>query len=137
MIRKESLSYGNWVYYPNVDNKPARIVSLSCDDIGIETDNCVVFVNRGYISPLALSNEILEKNGFVLHDGIYTWRKGEDELSVNHYGQYTEISYRLLDISDVTETDFGCGITIKNRCAYVHELQNFITLVGIKKEIVL
>lgn len=137
MIRKESLSYGNWVYYPNIDNKPARIVSVSCDDIGIEIDNSVHFVSLGYISPLALSNEILEKNGFVLQDGCYTWRKGEEELSVNHYGEYTEISYANLCISDVTETDYGCGITIKNRCAFVHELQNFITLVEIKKEIVL
>jgi hypothetical protein len=135
MIRIESLSYGNWVYYPNVDNKPARIVSVSCDGIGIEVDNSVHFVGLGYISPLALSIEILEKNGFVLHDGIYTWRKGEDELSVNHYGQYTEISYANLSISDITETDYGCEITIKNRCAFVHELQNFITLVGVKKEI--
>jgi len=136
------LRVGDWVYYdPNVfiedeyePTKDVEIVQIrNGDDIGIAIEECY--------TPIPLTKEILEKNGFVIYNQKYT-----SEAVYNLPGRrfYLETYNTLLNkyffvgCSIVKTRHFGRNVEwmpVIGKILYVHQLQNILRDLGIAKEI--
>lgn len=111
--------------------------------IGVEfIDGRYDVFNPEEITPIPLTGDILEKNGFKLRENCtsaWDWDKGEISIQVS--GLPDVFSRQTLTIY----TSGGCvgaGFSTKRTLSdlsihYVHELQHALRLCGINKEIVL
>lgn len=127
------------------DNEDNLITDYICDigyipqwnELGVKTCKCGnEWLRESEIAPLLLTPEILEKNGFSLN------KEETDSTIQNVYRHYTEffnfplgkgfyIEYDTIDnVFWITDHTF-----IKFKC--VHELQHFLKLCKINKEIIL
>ena len=132
----KELMIGDWVYYnPNVfiedeyePTKPIKITKItSGEDIDLAIEGCY--------SPIPLTPEILEKNGFkhieripIMGSEIGTWRS--DKLGGATIKKY------LIGI----EKTIFCLIAGHSKIGdiyHLHELQHALRLCGIEKEITL
>lgn len=114
----EDLMIGDWVSYRGIVNKVAP--ADFCKKAWIDE-----------IKPIPLTPEILEKNGYHTTP---VYDIDDDSIVYPHIdllGEWTwydgKIYYSITDEEVVVLFD----------CKYVHEFQNFLRCVGIKKEIVL
>lgn len=117
------LSIGDWVLDGN-DN-PAQILAIEnwsdgyvlnvrIKDMGIG----VVVITR--VRPILITQEILEKNGFVKNLGIY---------------YHSEVLFELERVRDTWHRTFSAGEYDLYEIKYVHQLQHALRLVGVGKEI--
>lgn len=119
-LKARELTIYDWVLYENEPMKIAEITSCY-------GDVSVCFVGRNYlidieeISPIPLTPEILEKNGWV-YDGVQLW-KNEDVIALE-IGCDGRNSYWW--------HMFDSPIAPIN---YVHELQHILTIMNIKETI--
>ena len=109
-------------------------------------------IHESYISPIPLTEEILEKNGIKLFS-TYThpyrdseWEEGELEEEMKHYPMYvyeTLNPYIAFVIRPneqelkVCSSNYKTRVEKKKEVIFVHELQHALKLCGIEKEIVL
>ena len=102
-------------------------IQLQQDDFGL--DECFF----GRLSPIPLTPEILEKNGFEnVGSEVYEC----DVLPF--YIWWERDRHRLgIDIEDSTYDKENFAQMLRVPVSYVHELQHALRLCGIKKEIVL
>ncbi len=121
-MRAEELMIGDWVLYnefiDKTKNKPVKIARLSKHKEEGDISS---------YSPIPLTAEILEKNGFILideKDKYYRWKYAE--------GVYVNVDFK-------SEEPY---VYISNRCyfaspvcRYVHQLQHALKMCGINKEI--
>ena len=128
---------GNLVY-SSFSNAPCKVTEIRLDESGYGV--CKVTVVDGYkdvasLSPIPLTREILEKNGFVEMDsGYYRYFLAYDE---NHYAGFESVllypeSYRIIITKE--EVD-GSQSQYKGKWLYLHQLQNILRDLGIEKEI--
>ena len=126
-MKVKDLSIGDWV---NVFNVPKQIEGIRIfkngDEIVYYDGDNGNFIKS--VTPIPLTKEILQKNGF---DGdVYLWNNIGDEKTLEYY----PFEHRL-------SLWYGEGksqeILFKYHCFSVHELQHALKLWGIKKEIVL
>jgi hypothetical protein len=118
-MKVTELMIGDWVY---LYGDPIKI---NIDDLGV-IDRDDTYDNGEHCRPIPLTAEILEKNGFIgktaisgsslyfypLNDKVYWYKGGIYAIGENVW-------------QDVYITS----------CEYVHQLQQTLRLVGIKKEI--
>ena len=120
----KDLMVGDWALD---GKKPAQITGIFCDDLFETTIS--PSVGGDCLSPIPLTAEILEKNGFVkqAYDG---WLISENngrrlvEYRTDYFGGLLRINY--------AEEPFS-KISIKLK--HVHELQHALKLCRINKEI--
>ena len=118
-MKANELMIANWV----IDNgKYAQITGITCDG-NIET-TVNEKSNIELISPIPLTPEILEKNGFEEWDGWFIYAPESAGIEIAWLGTILKIGGE-------------CGNLELPTIEYVHQLQNVFMLCGISKEIVL
>ena len=140
-MKAKDLMIGDWVLF---DHNPVRVAILGAaqDSLGLAVGDNVFGQPYSMIEPIPLTAEILVKNGFeeLVSDGkgvaAMLGRKSE-HTRVWMYcipGTFDSVSYvperKLLQLK-VMEG----GIAYLHNLQYVHELQHFLRLFGIEKEI--
>lgn len=128
-MKIKELNIGNWVL---INSEPARALRLT--QVGHSTFKGVsgqmYRVIGSSISPLPITPEILEKNGFVRKDK-YQFVNIDMLSTVEKYGN------KYYDYHNI----YKKGKTYRPTCVeadnirYVHELQHAMRLAGIEKEI--
>ena len=136
-MKTNELMIGDWVLCPQPFNNWHRVTAIDGLDNEVETTSDLY--DAGDISPIRLTPEILEKNGFEKLDfshyhinnralvldadgkweGPLSWHWVVTEMSTNAKGQPVVLDYYVATIN------------------YVHELQHALRLCGIEKEIIL
>ena len=128
-MKPENLMIGDWVLYnPNVfiedeyeSPKDCYPTKISCgEDIDVAIEDCY--------SPILLTAEILEKNGFVKNE--YGEMILEEELGTSEIYIVLEPTY------DEDYYWWGVNYVLITKIKSVHELQHVLRLVGIEKEII-
>lgn len=128
MLRSKDLMIGDWVY-SSFYNHPVRIAELYQDENGygfIKTDEKDDYSKSdASLSPIPLTEEILEKNGFEKYGpryaGIQQWATKEGE--------------RISLVQCISDGTWGLGDDLWIES--VHELQNWLHLRKKTKKIVL
>jgi len=115
-MEANKLMIGDWVFD---GDEVARVTSLTCDGI-IETT--LRLSNIENVTPIPLTAEILEKNGWKYNDMPFV--QGWEQYGILLYAGGS--GYRI-----------NCGTNIALIIDSVHELQHALRLCGIDKEIVL
>lgn len=122
-MKIEELSIGDWA---EIDGRPKRISSVLETPMGgmvrCKEQSITAFVE--HISPIPLTPEILEKNGFVeicgdfvvKHNGFYV----NAEAQENRFG---------LEVSADGHIIIACDVE------FVHQLQHALRLAGVGKDI--
>lgn len=129
-MKLEELMLNDWVLYNENLCKVARI----SERLFLEKDGKVFYAPIEKISPIPITAEILEKNGFIKikrEGGSYEYEISEDFFDVLIYEWSDSIwVYRY----DSTEMNLPHTQTTQS---YVHELQHALRLNGIDKDIIL
>jgi hypothetical protein len=125
-MKKEDLQIGDWVFSfhagRNVQIKELLEDSVVCSkNLRISADENIVIESYDNISPIELTEEILEKNGFKYSEW-YGWQIKGPDFTLCFVGGTPHF---LLDEL------FVCN------CPYVHTLQHALKLCEIEKKIVL
>lgn len=138
-IDARDLRIGNWlsVHHPTM---PAENIQVSADWIitieqinnGLIKEDSPLF---RIVEPIAITKEILEKNGFVkMANGYYRYFLAYDE---NYYAGFESVSFypETYGIDATKEEVDGFQSQHKGKCVYLHQLQNILRDLGIEKEI--
>lgn len=133
-MKVEDFMIGDWVVYDgDVDySDPVKIEGM---DIAIDrlvtSDREDVGING--VSPIPLTPEILEKNGFKDGNGYCMYYRDDDENLIIHYHSkytnYTNGKYNFINI------EYGYITIDELIIKYVHELQHALRLCGIDMDI--
>ena len=118
-MEANEIQIGDWVY-STFSKLPCKVTYLKLHESGyasVETTNVVGVKDMASLSPIPLTPEILEKNGFV-QDGESWWYQ----------------DFRIV-LSTSKGVSLVCGRQVK--FCYIHQLQHALRLCEIKKEIVL
>ena len=134
-MRIEELSVNDWVA---IDGKPIQISSVYATPLGgvvkYDHHNLSVFIE--VIEPIPLTDEILEKNGWVL-DKSSRWHICEITFDTRVNVWIGGTNQCRVEIS--TRTDeldwYFCYADFKLINPAVHQLQHALRLAGIEKEI--
>ena len=111
-MKANELMIGDWVLYNETHRQILEISGID-DEVYLETDELVV--HQSEIQPIPLTQEILEKNGFV-QDGESWWYQ----------------DFRIV-LSASKGVSLVCGRQVK--FCYIHQLQHALRLCGIEKTI--
>ena len=129
-MKSNELTVGDWVNYWNTDDGHAPYIDaikIEKDDFGLDED---VFFQL--IEPIQITQEILERNGFVKCIG------GRSKKSLQLIGDGLYVSWWNDRIVIRYKRAIGHPSAYLNcDCRYVHELQHTLRMAGIEKEIVL
>lgn len=122
-----NLSVGDWVLFAGFP----RRVGIVCSTFVYPHRPVLDIVSFAIkdISPIPITPEILEKNGFVKRD-TYIWNNPKMRCTAYLFGRKywdVRVTYRARDYRPTR-------ITIDN-ILYVHELQHALRLAGVEKEI--
>ena len=120
----------DWVLH---NTYPERIKLIG--NTMVKVCNCDDTIDVEEISPIPLTKEILEKNGFVKMDGDhYRYFLAYDD---NYYAGFESVNYYTdACFCNVTkECSDGTQAQSKGVYKHVHELQHALRLCGIEKEI--
>lgn len=118
-MKANELMIGDWVYSTFCD-KPCKVVGVEqyeSEYANVKVTNVSGVKDINSLTPIPLTPEILEKNGF-LNDGVSFWYK----------------DFRIL-LSTSKGVSLVCGRL--KIFEFVHELQHALRLCGIEKEIIL
>lgn len=128
----KNLMIGDWVYNAhhkcNIRLSPYDFFTHGHDIYG--SQYLTTFSKPTYgrdLTPIALTTTILEKNGFVQKGPIFVFAD-----------DYFDISIHELTDSIWTVTHHNCEMSLPDQrvhISYVHELQHFLRLCGVEKEI--
>ena len=123
-MKANELMIGDWVYSSFTLSKlPCKVTYLKLHESGygsVETTNVIGVKDIASLSPIPLTPEILEKNGFV---------KESRECHSKTLQYCVLIDGLWIDVSG--ENYF------EGKLEFVHQLQHALRLCGIEKEIVL
>jgi len=113
-MEAKDLMIGDWVWY---DNKQVQILQLSKDG------------KYRNITPIPLTQEILEKNGFTLKEG----EQGMYGVTIAPYYTRDDVPFEVFCDGEPFAIWFKDPVNIK----YVHEIQHALRLCGITREMIL
>lgn len=131
-MKANELMIGNLIYRPCCTDK---VVEIRSNGI-IGCDNLRGLIPFSEIEPIKITEEWLLNNGFE--------KSYEEIFKFNYYtkevdGNYIEIK---TDYSNIDENHVVCHVDNKDRCTigladiqYVHQLQNFLTVLNIEMEV--
>lgn len=125
-MKANELMIGDWVLYTG-DGEPvvkyvAELTSLNqvyLYNHKLDPGSWII-VGAKYVSPIPLTQEILEKNGFVYSD--LPFEQSWQQYGLSIYG--TTGNYHI-----------NCGMNVSMDVSNVHQLQHVFRLCGIEKEI--
>ena len=126
-MKANELMVGDWVMY---ENEPIMVWEIDeyYHRINTEPDgyNAITCVEISEVTPIPLTPEILEKNGFWCEHNIgYVMEKGEYDIIYDLFDHKLRILKNREQILNLECFDDMC----------VHELQHALKLCGIEKEI--
>lgn len=131
-MKPNELMIGNWLLYKGRYNTfPFRVEQITKRKVGYhaEPGECRMhYLRLCECQPILLTTEILEKNGFELHEG----EMGMYGVTTSPYYVIKGSPYIFCD-GDPFSVWFEDEVNIK----YVHELQNILRLCRIEREIVI
>lgn len=129
-IKISELSIGDWVKVddglPNIIEKAYKINAIAASGF-VNADRNLGLLYKydiNKLSPIPLTPEILEKNGFrlvVVNKKFNDWH--DNNITIRKY--YNDDNYHL----------FVCGQKIEFKMIFVHQLQHALRLAGVEKEI--
>lgn len=139
-MKANEIQIGDWVY-STFSKLPCKVTYLKLHESGyasVETTNVLGVKDINSLSPIPITAEILEKNGFVpkFLDGCLTEYLIYKDIVDGLHEMYMRIAYFNTEEKEHKLECFdcrtgGCQIWIK----YVHQLQHALRLCGIEKEI--
>lgn len=136
-MNKQHLQIGNLV---SLNGQPVQVRTLTRHKVGVLTSNKhtqLSYVHLREIEPIPITKEFLRKNGFI-HivdklDGYITSYDKEID------GNFLEIRF---GISNTSNDHVVCHVDNSDRCSigcadiqYVHQLQNFLSVLNIKMKV--
>lgn len=136
-MEKEELQIGNWfqVSKEGCGIDKFQVWGMDCEGLVIvNADEDWVLAKD--ITPIPITEEFLENNGFKkFFDDICEFDYYTKEID----GNYIDIK---MDCSNTSEENVVCHVDNCDRCTigsadirYVHQLQNFLTVLNIKMEV--
>lgn len=134
MLTEKEIMIGDWVMYnPNVFIEDEYEPSKEWFPTQINSGEDIDLAIEGCYTPIPLTPEILEKNGFTEIKGACPTFK------IDIYGYLIKVTFP----KENKETNKGNPFLVidsrpsyySSECLYVHELQHVLKLLGIKKEI--
>ena len=132
-MNKQELQIGNITYRPCCTDK---VVEIRSNGI-IGCDNARGLIPFSEIEPIPITKEFLYKNGFIRVldklDGYITFYDKEVD------GHFLEIRF---GISNTSKEHVVCQVDNSDRCfigcvdiQYIHQLQNFLSILNIKMKV--
>lgn len=135
-MKAKELMFGDFIKLP--DGANAKVISIAQDGVYFEDSQSEGVASFDNLSPIPLTPEILEKNGFQKKFN-YQWKYCDNGCKiVISIAPQIEIEGEILGEPPVNIMLEGAlfDIDITSDC-YVHTLQHALRLCGIEKEIVL
>ena len=130
-MEANELMIGDWVYSAfTISELPCKITCLKLHEGGyttIETTNVIGVTDITSLSPIPLTTEILEKNGFEYKEGEF----GMYGIAIVPHYVRDDVPFEIFCDGEPFAIWFKEPINIK----YVHQLQHSLRLYGIEKEI--
>lgn len=134
------LMIGNWVIAPDEDTKElmeVKIARIKEKDIILDKYFNTIFLET--IASIPITEDFLKKNGFIhkyiiepdeyFPEGLCEWHKRIDDYSIEVRIEKTSVwSIYIYNDDDVNIA----GIDVQ----YVHQLQNFMNILGIEMEVI-
>lgn len=124
-MKAEDLMIGDWVYRPDCYDQ----VKETRQNGIIGLDSLRGLIGFSEIEPIPLTQEILEKNGFVLKEE----EKGAYGVNIAPYYTRNDVPFEVFCDGEPFSIWFKDPVNIE----YVQELQHAMRLCKIKEEIVL
>ncbi len=127
-MKANELMIGDWVECVDSTHKKKVYAQIDAIEEGqtcilVKLDNCNWFLDISFIEPILLTAEILEKNGFIRYGTSYILKESMFELTnPSNPDRYLDNYYIRLARQN-------------KRVMYIHKLQHFMRLFGIKEEI--
>lgn len=122
---------GNWVLAGAKAQFPMQVVSIFQDEVYLDFEgnegDCFEYGEKDML-PIPLTEELLVKNGFT--EGVssnptyYTDKENNIFISLMNN---TSVSIRIT-------SEIGARVSTYRKTRYLHELQNLLTMAGIKME---
>lgn len=142
-MKASDLMIGDWVFSfhagRNIQIRELLEDSVVCSkNLRISADENIVIESYDNISPIQLTEEILEKNGFKKK---VWWKYRESDVTTYAIGEgfhieLSENEFWLVDnCSDYGDYGYESNWIVEVK--YVHELQHILRLCKIEKEIIL
>lgn len=136
-MNKQHLQIGNLV---SLNGQPVQVRTLTRHKVGVLTSNKhtqLSYVHLHEIEPIPITKEFLYKNGFIRVvdklDGYITFYGKEID------GNFLEIRFGM---SNTSEDHVVCHVDNSDRCSigcadikYIHQLQNFLSVLNIKMKV--
>ena len=139
-MKKEDLMIDDWVF-SSCAGRNVQIIEITNDcaisskNLRITSDENIIIEPYDNISPIQLTSEILEKNGFKEDsetNGIY-WRPDCRKFCIVKELDTWYFAFRVLGKT----VDKSSGHICISECNYVHKLQHILKDLEIEKEVVL
>lgn len=136
-MNKQHLQIGNLVSY---HGHPVQVRTVTSKKVGVLTSNehtQLSYARFHEIEPIPITKEFLYKNGFIRVvdklDGYITSYDKEID------GHFLEIRF---GISNTSKDHIVCHVDNSDRCSigcvdiqYIHQLQNFLSVLNIKMKV--
>lgn len=117
--------------YKKFGDKPFKVSTINSDGaIALMMDNGSYWVDEENIEPIPITEEFLLKNGFVKESFVDSciYASDDNRITFDAYSpNYPRKWYVHVDNEDFASIG-GCDLD------YVHQLQQFLNICGIKKE---
>ncbi len=130
-LKISDLSVGDWAHH-DLYESDMRVVTIYGDTEWIEAEissGRVVRCHLKHFTPIPITAEILEKNGF----GKKTFTQDQLFRIVEPNGNMPFIGYRWDSRRVIIERDNDYMLRVK--AEYIHQLQHALRLAGVDKEI--
>lgn len=134
-MKEQDIMLGDWV---KCEGKPYRITQIG-DILDMANDEKSWLAYPEEVSPIPLTLEILEKNGF--ENDFYEEESVADYHAIRLEGYTLKYKIGQIDGYLVTWCNGGVNVTtdyngcVQKDISFVHELQHALRLCGIEKEI--
>lgn len=146
-MKANEIQIGDWVY-STFSKLPCKVTYLKLHESGyasVETTNVVGVKDIESLSPIPITPEILEKNGFEKtqiygekQDDIFQCFDGEIIIEVGIYDpNFILIHYRYETPDGINSGELSSIVKVDGGKFYLHELQHALLLCGIEKEIIM
>ncbi|MBR1809620.1 MAG: hypothetical protein IJ776_09585 [Paludibacteraceae bacterium] len=122
-MKANELMLEDWVLY---ENTPKRILEIREEECLISiSPNAYRLVHIDELFPIAITPEILNKNGFVFHDFVFG----------DYWECYGLHIYGGNYADGHSNWNINCGTNVSMNVTYIHQLQHAFKLCGIEDEI--
>lgn len=139
-MKINEITVGDWVHYSinlgedNVWDEKMQIVDIYGNQVNCNIEYDIVI--SGYLisnlTPIPLTEEMLEVNGFKYDDKIEEFRLFK---RIDEYNRWSIQAFIVNDgfVFDVVFEHLKCSNSVHRKITYVHELQHALRLCGLNE----